>query len=102
MPQVAISSKLTLTLTSEQWQPVESAVFAGRKVEAIKLVREIMPAAGLAEAKHYVEKIESDLREKQPEQFSASRDSSPMMRGLLALLVVIAITGFLVFKLLHK
>jgi hypothetical protein len=102
MPNIVISSNLTLTFEEDQWNALKSALFSGRKIEAIRMVREILPQAGLAEAKSYVEKIESNLREQQPEQFSANRDSSPILRGLLVFLIILAVVGFVIFKLLHK
>jgi hypothetical protein len=102
MPSVAISNNLMLTLSDDQWNTVKATLFAGRKIEVIKIVREILPQASLADAKSYVEKIEKDLREKFPEQFTANRDSSPMMRGTLVFLIILAITGYVIFKLLHK
>ena len=103
MPDVTISPNLTVAFTETQWNAFKSALFAGRKIEAIKMVRKVLPQAGLAEAKSYVEKIEGDLRGIQPEQFSANRDNSPMSLARFFLFVIIlAATAWVVFTLLHK
>ena len=102
MPDVVTSSNLTLTFTETQWNAFKSALFAGRKIEAIKMIREILPRAGLSDAKSYAEKIEVDLRGMQPEQFRATRDSSPMLWGMLKFLIILAAVGFVVFMFLHK
>lgn len=59
-------------LTDQQRQAIEAAVFAGNKIEAIKLYREAT-GVGLAEAKEAVEAKEASLRQKHPEKFTASR-----------------------------
>jgi ribosomal protein L7/L12 len=59
-------------LTDPQRQAIEAAIFAGNKIEAIKLYREAT-GVGLAEAKQAVEAMEASLRQKHPEKFTASR-----------------------------
>src|SRR5438552_3770763 len=48
---------------------IREFVFAGRKIEAIKLLRE-MSGLGLPEAKTMVEKLEAELRQTSPEKFT--------------------------------
>jgi hypothetical protein len=48
-------------LTDPQQKGIEAALQAGNKIEAIKLYREAVPGAGLAEAKEWVEKLEREL-----------------------------------------
>jgi|WetSurMetagenome_2_1015567.scaffolds.fasta_scaffold158720_2 hypothetical protein len=59
-------------LTDQQRKSIEAAIFAGNKIEAIKLYREAT-GIGLAEAKQAVETMEASLRQQHPEKFSASR-----------------------------
>jgi hypothetical protein len=55
---------------------IKTALFAGRKIEAIKLYREFTEA-GLADAKNAVEKMEAELRAASPERFKASATAPP-------------------------
>src|SRR5437763_16416727 len=48
---------------------IREFLFAGRKIEAIKLLREVS-GLGLAEAKTVVEKLEGELRQSSPEKFT--------------------------------
>jgi ribosomal protein L7/L12 len=58
-------------LTSEQRETITQAIFAGRKIEAIKELRSVS-GLGLKEAKDVVETIESELRAAQPERFTGA------------------------------
>ena len=49
---------------------IETALFAGRKIEAIKHYRE-MTGLGLKESKEAVEQLEVELRAKVPEKFTS-------------------------------
>jgi hypothetical protein len=71
------------TLTDQQRQAIETAIFAGNKIEAIKLHREATDV-GLAEAKQAVEAMEASLRQQHPEKFTASRKRGCM--GMVAVL----------------
>jgi hypothetical protein len=102
MPSIVISPNLTLTCRDEQWDAIKSALFSARKIAAIKMVRRILPQAGLADAKSYVEKIEGDLREQQPESFSSTGNGSPILVRTITFLIILAITAFVILKLLHK
>jgi ribosomal protein L7/L12 len=62
-------------LSDEEVERIRTAIFAGRKIEAIKLYREAV-GVGLKDAKDYIEALEVELRAKAPEQFSA-----PAKRG---------------------
>jgi hypothetical protein len=53
----------------EQASQVKAALFAGNKIQAIKLYRE-QTGLGLAESKNAVEKLEAELRASSPGQFS--------------------------------
>lgn len=47
---------------------ISNAIFEGRKIEAIKLYREVTDV-GLKEAKEQIEALESSLRKDHPEKF---------------------------------
>jgi ribosomal protein L7/L12 len=55
-------------LTKEQIEAINDAVFAGRKIQAIRLYR-AATRLGLKEAKEFIDALESRLREESPELF---------------------------------
>lgn len=55
----------------DQAAAIKAALFAGNKIEAIKLYRE-QTKLGLAEAKAAVEKLEAELCQSSPESFTAA------------------------------
>ncbi|HYV26737.1 MAG TPA: hypothetical protein VFA77_04350 [Candidatus Eisenbacteria bacterium] len=97
-------------LTEQQRQAIEAEIFAGRKIEAIKLyaiaaigadkspVREAR--AGLADAKQAVEEIEKDLRQRHPEKFtqSAGKSGCTSVVAAVALLVSTALVVVYIFR----
>ena len=58
-------------LPEEKAAAITEALFAGRKIEAIKIYREFS-GEGLKEAKQAMEKLEAELRQECPEKFGAS------------------------------
>ncbi len=70
-------------LTDEQWEQIEAEIFAGRKIAAIKLIRE-HARVDLKEAKTIVEEHEQMLRQQSPDMFTTS-GSSGCTVGLIAL-----------------
>lgn len=60
---------MTSPLTEEQGHAIEDAVFAGNKINAIKLYREAT-GEGLKESKDFVDALELDLRRESPERFT--------------------------------
>ena len=70
--------------------PVADLLFAGRKIDAIKLYREqVKPGAGLKEAKEAVEQLEAGLRAQHPEKFTAKAKSGcTAVLALFAMLVL--------------
>src|SRR5205807_10057719 len=56
-------------LSDDDVARIQAAVFAGRKIEAIKLYRGCS-GTGLKEAKDFIETLESELRRTDPEKFS--------------------------------
>src|SRR5882724_6189625 len=78
-------------IPESQAAQIREFVFAGRKIEAIKLLRQ---TAGLqlVDAKTVVEKLEKELRETSPEKFSGKSGNGCFVRTgvfLAALLIVL-------------
>ncbi len=69
--------------------PVHTAIFAGRKIEAIKLYRR-QSGVGLAEAKQHVEALERELRAAGPERYSGPRPAWGSMPRWMAVGFVIS------------
>jgi hypothetical protein len=65
---------------------VKAAIGAGRKIEAIKVIRE-QTGLGLAEAKYAMEKLEAELREREPEIFPLAKPKGCSV-GMVLLLVL--------------
>ena len=84
-------------LNDQERQAIETAIFAGRKIEAIKLHRKAT-GNGLAEAKRAVEDLEVDLRRSAPENFIAGANKKGCA-GVLVCALLMA-TGAIVFSLL--
>lgn len=70
--------------------PIEEALFNGRKIEAIKLYRE-ESGASLADAKQAVEQLEQALRAASPEKFSRPTNAGCTTVILLCLTIPAAI-----------
>jgi hypothetical protein len=62
-------------LTSEQKDALAQSLYEGRKIEAIKQLRELT-GLGLKDAKDFVEKLEAELRVAHPERFTTMRSKS--------------------------
>ncbi|MEO1128910.1 MAG: hypothetical protein AAFX05_04280 [Planctomycetota bacterium] len=79
-------------LTPEQWEQVEAEIFAGRKIGAIKLFRELT-GSDLRSAKEAVDAHERFLRTERPESFTASAKSGCagafLLAGALGILAVV-------------
>jgi ribosomal protein L7/L12 len=92
------SAELTLPTTAPaspvQTTAITEALFAGRKIAAIKLYRE-QTKVGLAEAKHAVEEMEARLRVSAPGLFA-----SPAGKGCLVPLCFLASSGVAIWKVL--
>ena len=61
-------------LTDEVREQIKEAIFAGRKIEAIKLYREAT-GLGLKEAKEFIDKLQKALQKDSPEKFTAQSAS---------------------------
>jgi Ribosomal protein L7/L12 C-terminal domain len=78
-----LASRMSRALSDEQIKTLEASIFQGRKIEAIKLCRELT-GLGLKEAKDTVEELDRSLRAASPEKFAAS----PQGKGCVGVLVV--------------
>lgn len=67
----------------EMAQQIADCIYAGRRIQAIKLYRE-HSGTGLKESKDFVESLESELRGRQPERFTAP----PAGKGCLGMVAV--------------
>ena len=74
----------------EQRKQMLNALLKGRKIEAIKLYREVT-GGSLKDSKEYIEKITADLKAKHPEQFKNAQVGC----GTAAALVVIGAPLFI-------
>jgi hypothetical protein len=77
----------------EQARLVKEALFAGRKIEAIRLYR-LQTGLGLKEAKDAVEALEKELRAASPELFSKTAGSGCFGAILLIPSLAAAIYAF--------
>ena len=78
-------------MTDEDLERIRNALFAGRKIEAIKIYRE-STGQGLKQAKDAVELLEDELRKAEPEKFTA-----PPAKGCaLVLFAFLGIVGAIV------
>jgi ribosomal protein L7/L12 len=75
---------------SDKLEAIKAALYQGRKIEAIKLLRE-HTGKGLAESKEAVEKLEQELRAKTPDKFTASK--SGCFGVMVAFVAAVAILG---------
>lgn len=80
-------------VSQEKLDEIKKSLFAGRKIEAIKLYRE-GAEVGLAEAKDAVEKMETELRKSASEQFVTNSTSKGCF-GMLAMACVIVAAALL-------
>jgi hypothetical protein len=87
-----VADDLSNDLDEAQWQQIEACIFAGRTIEAIKLVREFT-GSSLADSKAAVDEHEAYLRSSHPERFTRSRASG--CAGTSVLLLAVAVLGML-------
>jgi len=90
---------MTPQLTPEQREQFAQDLYAGRKIAAIKRLRELS-GLGLAEAKEIIDRLEADLRAANPERFTAPRKNGCTVTATAGLFVVIGVV--LLFFLLRR
>jgi hypothetical protein len=79
------------------------AIFHGRKIEAIKLYRELNAGLGLKEAKDAVEKLAADLYARFPEKFTKAPVAGDSPAGCMAILFLLAgIVAYLLWRKFSK
>ena len=88
---------MSTQLSQQQIEQIANAIYAGRKIEAIKLHREATNS-DLAYAKDFVERLEAELRVREPEKFAASK-SKGCMAGTSAILVLVLTLAGILFML---
>ncbi|HTD65400.1 MAG TPA: ribosomal protein L7/L12 [Candidatus Limnocylindria bacterium] len=66
---------MTPNLTPEQRQAFADALYEGKKIEAIKQLRELS-GLGLKESKDIIDNLEAELRTAYPERFTSSKKRS--------------------------
>jgi PelA/Pel-15E family pectate lyase len=69
---------------------IREFVFAGRKIEAIKRLRE-STGLGLADAKTVIEKLEEELRQTSPEKFTAPKSGCTVRVGMFVCCVLFVV-----------
>lgn len=79
----------------ETKQQITEAIFAERKIEAIKLYREAT-GEGLAEAKEFIETLTDELRDKSPEKFKPLTSDAAAGCGSSSL-IFLAATGTMTY-----
>lgn len=80
-------------LSDEQWEAVEECLYAGRKIEAIKLFREAT-GADLKKCKELLDGHEEELREQFPDRFKTAANSGCGTAVLIGLIVTgLAVTS---------
>jgi ribosomal protein L7/L12 len=77
------------TLNDQDRQAIETAIFAGRRIEAIKLHRKAT-GSELVEAKRAVEDLEVDLRRSSPEKFIAGANKKGCAGALVCAALIVA------------
>src|SRR5262245_29261704 len=71
---------------------IRAAVFAGQKIQAIKLHREAT-GYGLKESKDFIEALEAELRSREPERLTAPPGGKGCAGAVLVLLLVISLAA---------
>jgi ribosomal protein L7/L12 len=85
--------------SQRQW--IQEALFAGRKIEAIKLFRELT-GAELKEAKDFVDGLEARLRKEEPERFAKTTAGGGSGGALIAIVLGAAALALVWWLLLRR
>lgn len=78
------------------------AIFHGRKIEAIKLYRELNAGMGLKEAKEAIEKLASELHSRSPDKFTKPPAGHIPVACIAILLLIAGIVAYQVWQLSSK
>ncbi len=79
---------MTQPISDEQISSLSACILRGRKIEAIKLYRE-MTGLGLKESKDAIEELEQSLRTSSPDKFVAGAQG----KGCLSVIIVGLLCG---------
>ena len=82
-------------LTPEQRQAFAEALYAGRRIDAIKQLRELS-GLGLKESKDFMDKLEAELRTVHPERFPVKSSKGSCA---VVLLIILVVTGVVIYSL---
>jgi len=80
-----------MELPEEKREVILAAIYGGRKIDAIKLVRE-SANCGLKEAKEFVEKLSDELYAKEPSKFASAPSGKGCAGVVLAVVAILAAT----------
>jgi ribosomal protein L7/L12 len=86
-------------LSPEQREAFAQALYAGRKIEAIRQLRQ-MSGLDLKDSKDIIDRLEAELRAQHPERFIAADSSKKTL--FVALFLFIAITVTVLYYLFHR
>jgi ribosomal protein L7/L12 len=87
-------------LNEQERQAIEAAIFAGQRIEAIKLHRNAT-GSDLAGAKKAVEDLEVELRRNSPEKFAAGANKKGCVGVLVCTTLIAAGTVLISFFILR-
>lgn len=89
---------MAIELSPEQREALAQALYAGRKIDAIKQLREAS-GLGLKESKDAIERLETELRASHPERFIDPRTKSKSCLLLLILFFpVLVLIWFFIWR----
>jgi hypothetical protein len=83
-------------LTPEQREIFANALYSGRKIDAIKELRE-SSGLGLKESKEIIDRLEDDLREAHPERFTRRASKG---FGCVILVILLIVGGAILWALM--
>lgn len=86
-----------MDLQDEDIQKISDALVGGRKIEAIKIYRQIT-GLGLKESKEYIDALTTELKETYPESFQNQKQGCAAVMVIGALIVAGA--GYLLYPLI--
>ncbi len=88
-----------MELPEDKRAAILEAIYGARKIEAIKLVREVT-GCGLKEAKEFVEKLSVELYAKEPAKFTAAPTGKSGCVGVVVAGAVILSAAVVLVKML--
>ena len=84
-------------IPEEKIAALRELLFSGRKIEAIRLYRQLT-RGGLKDSKERVEELESLLRKQSPEKFSAAPQGKGCLGVVLLVCVAVALLGYWIVR----